>query len=83
MPSRGCGNGSAENTVADLGANSILGVGTSPALRRLLRSESTAPTGSNYSPVPAERPSCTRTAFQHIRTVADPRRFDSQSTTTV
>ncbi|HZZ01868.1 DUF3443 domain-containing protein [Paraburkholderia sp.] len=47
VPAKGCGSGSAENTVSDLGANGILGIGT--ALTDCGTTCSTASTANTYS----------------------------------
>lgn len=72
VPSRGCGNGSAESTVGDLGANGILGVGTAPVDCGTTCSDpSTAATYSNYFACPGGT-SCTRTAVPIVQQVANP-----------
>jgi hypothetical protein len=72
VPSRGCGNGSAESTVGDLGANGILGVGTAPVDCGATCSDPTsAATYSNYFACPGGT-SCTRTAVPLTQQVANP-----------
>ncbi|CAB3805137.1 DUF3443 domain-containing protein [Paraburkholderia fynbosensis] len=72
VPSRGCGNGSAENTAADLGANGILGVGTAPFdCGATCADAATAATYSNYFACPAGT-SCSRTAVPFAQQVANP-----------
>jgi hypothetical protein len=72
VPSRGCGNGSAENTVGDLGANGILGVGTAPTdCGATCANATTAATYSNYFACPGGT-SCARTAVPLNQQVANP-----------
>jgi hypothetical protein len=72
VPSRGCGNGSAENTVGDLGANGILGVGTAPTdCGATCANATTAATYSNYFACPGGT-SCVRTAVPLNQQVANP-----------
>ncbi|MFM0722575.1 DUF3443 domain-containing protein [Paraburkholderia strydomiana] len=72
VPSRGCGNGSAENTVGDLGANGILGIGTAPFdCGATCADPTTAATYSNYFACPGGT-SCTRTAVPLTQQVANP-----------
>jgi hypothetical protein len=72
VPTRGCGSGSAENTVADLGANGILGVGTAPTdCGATCANASTAANYSNYFACP-NGTSCTRTAVPLTQQVANP-----------
>jgi hypothetical protein len=72
VPTRGCGSGSAENTVGDLGANGILGVGTAPTdCGATCANPSTAATYSNYFACP-NGTSCTRTAVPLTQQVANP-----------
>ncbi|MFM0740354.1 DUF3443 domain-containing protein [Paraburkholderia xenovorans] len=72
VPARGCGSGSAENTVSDLGANGILGIGTSPTdCGATCANAATAATYSNYFACPGGT-SCTRTAVPLAQQVANP-----------
>ena len=72
MPARGCGSGLAENTVADLGANGILGVGTAQVdCGSTCVTPSTAATYSNYFGCPGIT-SCARTAVPLAQQVANP-----------
>ncbi|EDZ97705.1 conserved hypothetical protein [Burkholderia sp. H160] len=72
MPTSGCGSGSAENTVADLGANGILGVGTAPTdCGAICADASKAGTYSNYFACP-NGTSCTRTAVSLAQQVTNP-----------
>jgi hypothetical protein len=72
VPARGCGNGSAENTASDLGANGILGIGTAPVdCGATCADASTAATYSNYFACPGGT-SCTRTAVPLIQQIANP-----------
>ncbi|WCM19709.1 DUF3443 domain-containing protein [Paraburkholderia bryophila] len=71
VPSRGC-SGSAENTVADLGANGILGIGTAPNdCGATCANAVTAANYSNYFACPGGA-SCARTAVQPLQQVANP-----------
>ncbi|NML32076.1 DUF3443 domain-containing protein [Paraburkholderia antibiotica] len=71
VPSRGC-SGSAENTVADLGANGILGIGTAPTdCGATCVNAATAANYSNYFACPSGT-SCTRTAVPLAQQVANP-----------
>ena len=72
IPSRGCGNGTTENTVSDLGANGILGIGTAPTdCGTTCADASTAVTYSNYFACP-NGTSCTRSAVPLNQQVANP-----------
>jgi Protein of unknown function (DUF3443) len=72
MPARGCGIGSAENTVSDLGANGILGIGTAQVdCGSTCANLSTAATYSNYFGCPSIT-SCARTAVSIPQQVANP-----------
>ncbi|MFT4063155.1 DUF3443 domain-containing protein [Paraburkholderia sp.] len=74
VPAQGCSNsgGSAENTVSDLGANGILGVGTAPTdCGATCVNASTAATYSNYYACPGGT-SCARTAVSLAQQVANP-----------
>ncbi|EIF29220.1 Protein of unknown function (DUF3443) [Burkholderia sp. Ch1-1] len=72
VPTRGCGSGSAENTVGDLGANGILGIGTSPTdCGGVCASAATAMNYSNYFACPGGV-SCTRTPVPLAQQVANP-----------
>ncbi|ASL44162.1 hypothetical protein bAD24_I11770 [Burkholderia sp. AD24] len=71
VPSRGC-SGSAENTVADLGANGILGIGTAPNdCGATCANAVTAANYSNYFACPGGA-SCARTAVPPAQQVANP-----------
>ncbi|MGF6611782.1 hypothetical protein OKW45_006704 [Paraburkholderia sp. WSM4175] len=69
VPTSGCGSGMAENTVGDLGANGILGIGT--ALTDCGKTCENAATYSNYFACP-NGTSCTRTAVPLTQQVANP-----------
>ncbi|CAE6769409.1 DUF3443 domain-containing protein [Paraburkholderia nemoris] len=72
VPSPGCGSGSAENTVSDLGANGILGIGTAPNdCGATCANAGTAANYSNYFSCPGGT-SCTRTAVPLAQQVANP-----------
>jgi hypothetical protein len=72
VPAKGCGSGSAENTVSDLGANGILGIGTAPTdCGATCTNASTAATYSNYFACPGGT-SCARTAVPLNQQVANP-----------
>jgi hypothetical protein len=72
IPSSGCGNGSTENTVSDLGANGILGIGTAPTdCGATCADAASAATYSNYFACP-NGTSCTRTAVSLPQQVANP-----------
>jgi Protein of unknown function (DUF3443) len=72
MPARGCGIGAAENTVSDLGANGILGIGTALVdCGTTCVTPSTAVTYSNYFACPSVT-SCARTAVPLVQQVANP-----------
>ncbi|MFM0228290.1 DUF3443 domain-containing protein, partial [Paraburkholderia dipogonis] len=72
VPTSSCGNGSDENTVSDLGANGILGIGTSPTdCGATCADAGTAANFSNYFVCPAGA-SCARTAVQLAQQVANP-----------
>jgi hypothetical protein len=72
VPARGCGNGSAENTASDLGANGILGVGTAPTdCGATCADPVTAANYSNYFACPGGV-SCTRTEVPLAQQVANP-----------
>lgn len=72
VPSPGCGSGSAENTVSDLGANGILGIGTSPTdCGATCANAATAANYSNYFACPGGA-SCARTAVPLNQQVANP-----------
>jgi hypothetical protein len=72
VPAKGCGSGSAENTVTDLGANGILGIGTAPTdCGATCANASTAATYSNYFACPGGT-SCARTAVPLNQQVANP-----------
>jgi hypothetical protein len=68
LPSGGCGTGAEENTVSDLGANGILGVGTAPTDCGSL---CLTAANSNYFACPGGT-SCTRTAVPLTQQVANP-----------
>ncbi|HEY2020547.1 DUF3443 domain-containing protein [Paraburkholderia sp.] len=71
-PASGCGSGPAENTVSDLGANGILGVGTALTdCGATCSTAKTAATFSNYFQCPGGT-SCTRTTVQVAQQVANP-----------
>ncbi|WP_176058914.1 DUF3443 domain-containing protein [Paraburkholderia sp. BCC1876] len=71
VPARGC-SGSAENTVADLGANGILGIGTAPNdCGATCANAVTAANYSNYFACPGGA-SCARTAVPLAQQVANP-----------
>ncbi|NPT42022.1 DUF3443 family protein [Paraburkholderia sp. 1N] len=72
-PAKGCGSGSAENTVNNLGANGILGIGT--ALTDCGTTCSTASTAANYSnyfTCPSGSSSCPRATVPPNQQVANP-----------
>lgn len=69
VPASGCGNGSAENTASDLGANGILGVGT--ALTDCGATCVNQATFSNYFACPGGT-SCNRTTVLPSQQVANP-----------
>lgn len=72
VPADACGSGSAENTVADLGANGILGVGTALTdCGANCVDPTTALSYSNYFACPGGS-SCTRTAVPLAQQVANP-----------
>ncbi|MEX3637179.1 DUF3443 domain-containing protein [Paraburkholderia sp. BR14320] len=72
VPTRGCGSGSPQNTVSDLGANGILGVGTAPTdCGATCANPVTAVTYSNYFACP-NGTSCSRTAVPLNQQVANP-----------
>ncbi|MFM0209034.1 DUF3443 domain-containing protein [Paraburkholderia sediminicola] len=72
VPSRGCGSGSAENTVSDLGANGILGIGTALTdCGTTCSTPSTAVNYSNYFSCPGGT-SCTRATVPLNQQVANP-----------
>ncbi|MFM0073228.1 DUF3443 domain-containing protein [Paraburkholderia sediminicola] len=72
VPSPGCGSGSAENTVSDLGANGILGIGTAPNdCGATCQNAATAANYSNYFACPGGT-SCARTAVPLNQQVANP-----------
>ncbi|MFM0734398.1 DUF3443 domain-containing protein [Paraburkholderia sediminicola] len=71
VPSKGC-SGSAENTVSDLGANGILGIGTALTdCGVTCANATTAATYSNYFACPGGT-SCARTAVPTNQQVANP-----------
>ncbi|MFM0043182.1 DUF3443 domain-containing protein [Paraburkholderia sediminicola] len=71
VPSKGC-SGSAENTVSDLGANGILGIGTALMdCGATCANPTTAATYSNYFACPGGA-SCARTAVPLAQQVANP-----------
>jgi hypothetical protein len=71
-PTSGCGNGAAQNTVSDLGANGILGVGTAPTdCGATCADPAKAVIYSNYFACP-NGTSCTRTAVPIAQQVANP-----------
>ncbi|KXU89641.1 hypothetical protein CI15_05450 [Paraburkholderia monticola] len=71
-PTSGCGNGSAENTVSDLGATGILGVGTAPTdCGATCANPATAANYSNYFACP-NGIACSRTAVPLAQQVANP-----------
>jgi hypothetical protein len=71
VPSKGC-SGSAENTVSDLGANGILGIGTALVdCGATCASATTAATYSNYFACPGGT-SCARTAVPTSQQVTNP-----------
>ncbi|WP_233832683.1 DUF3443 domain-containing protein [Paraburkholderia sp. ZP32-5] len=70
-PTSGCGSGPAENTVADLGANGILGVGTALTdCGATCATAKTAATFSNY--IQCVGSSCSRATVQIAQQVANP-----------
>ena len=72
VPASGCGGGSAENTVGDLGANGILGIGTALTdCGATCANPATAITYSNYFACPGGT-ACTRTAVPLPQQVANP-----------
>ncbi|MGF6769766.1 hypothetical protein P3T18_002236 [Paraburkholderia sp. GAS199] len=72
VPTRACGSGSAENTVSDLGANGILGIGTSTTdCGATCANAATAATYSNYFAC-TNGASCVRTAVPLAQQVANP-----------
>ncbi|CAH2780271.1 MAG: Heavy-chain fibroin (Fragment) [uncultured Paraburkholderia sp.] len=72
VPTSGCGNGQPENTVKDLGANGILGIGTSPTdCGATCADPTTAATYSNYFTCP-NGVSCKRTSVPIAQQVANP-----------
>jgi hypothetical protein len=72
VPTRGCGSGSPENTVNDLGANGILGIGTAPTdCGATCANAATAANYSNYFACPGGT-SCVRTAVPLNQQVANP-----------
>ncbi|MEX3808752.1 DUF3443 domain-containing protein [Paraburkholderia sp. BR13439] len=72
VPTSGCGSGSPQNTVSDLGANGILGVGTALTdCGATCANPATAATYSNYFACP-NGTSCTRTAVPINQQVANP-----------
>ncbi|MDH6149752.1 MULTISPECIES: DUF3443 domain-containing protein [Paraburkholderia] len=72
VPTPGCGNGSAQNTVSDLGANGILGIGTALNDCGATCADPTkAAIYSNYFACP-NGTSCTRTAVPLTQQVANP-----------
>jgi hypothetical protein len=72
VPASACGGGSAENTVSDLGANGILGVGTALTdCGATCANPATAVNFSNYFACPGGT-SCTRTAVPLNEQVANP-----------
>ncbi|MDE1181247.1 DUF3443 domain-containing protein [Paraburkholderia sp.] len=73
IPTSGCINGSSENTVSDLGANGILGIGVAPYdCGTTCQSASTAATYSNYYACPTSGAACSRTAVPTGQQVANP-----------
>ncbi|WP_233851730.1 DUF3443 domain-containing protein [Paraburkholderia sp. HD33-4] len=72
IPTSGCGSGAAENTVGDLGANGILGIGTAPNdCGATCANPATAANYSNYFACP-NGTSCTRTAVPLTQQIANP-----------
>lgn len=72
VPTRGCGSGSAQDTVGDLGANGILGIGNSPTdCGGTCANAATAANYSNYFACPGGV-SCTRTQVPLAQQVANP-----------
>jgi hypothetical protein len=72
VPTSGCGSGASENTAGDLGANGILGIGTSPNdCGNTCANAGTAATFSNYFACPGGV-SCARTAVPLAQQVANP-----------
>jgi hypothetical protein len=72
VPSSGCGSGAEENTVGDLGANGILGIGTAPTdCGSTCANPTTAANFSNYFACPGGV-SCARTAVPLTQQVANP-----------
>ncbi|MFL9902971.1 DUF3443 domain-containing protein [Paraburkholderia fungorum] len=72
VPARGCSSGSAENTVGDLGANGILGIGTAPNdCGATCADPASAANFSNYFSCP-NGTSCVRTAVPLNQQVANP-----------
>jgi hypothetical protein len=72
VPTSSCGNGSDENTASDLGANGILGIGTSPTDCGVTCVDAgTAANFSNYFACPSGG-SCARTAVPLAQQVANP-----------
>ncbi|RZF28044.1 DUF3443 domain-containing protein [Paraburkholderia sp. UYCP14C] len=67
-----CGSGAPENTVGDLGANGILGIGTAPTdCGATCANPATAANYSNYFACPGGT-SCTRTAVPLTQQIANP-----------
>ncbi|WP_144111458.1 DUF3443 domain-containing protein [Paraburkholderia sp. BCC1886] len=72
LPANGCGTGAAENTVSDLGANGILGIGNAPVdCGATCANPTTAAAYSNYFSCPGGA-SCTRTAVPVEQQVTNP-----------
>ncbi|MFM0307431.1 DUF3443 domain-containing protein [Paraburkholderia sp. RL17-383-BIF-A] len=72
VPTAGCGSGSPQNTVGDLGANGILGIGNSTTdCGATCANASTAANYSNYFACPGGA-SCTRTPVPLAQQVANP-----------
>ncbi|SMG38473.1 DUF3443 domain-containing protein [Paraburkholderia susongensis] len=72
QPASGCGSGAAQNTVSDLGANGILGVGTAPNdCGATCANLTTAAIYSNYYVCPGGT-SCGRTAVPTTQQVSNP-----------
>ena len=72
VPTRGCGSGTAQDTVGDLGANGILGIGNAPTdCGGTCANAATAANYSNYFACPGGV-SCTRTPVPLAQQVANP-----------
>jgi hypothetical protein len=69
LPSGSCGTGAPENTVSDLGANGILGIGTAP---NDCGTNCLSVGSSNYFACPSGSSLCSRTAVSQPQQVANP-----------